>query len=580
MFRATAIAAAACAALLSSAAFAQAPSLAERAAELRELRSQELQRSNWYKAWYPDIATARKAAISLHDALIEADYDKGFLVLELEPEQIVSLQGFGFRIEPAHEHLALRRQHLQWLQQVAESRRAAGTQGEVGISSIPGYACYETVEETFAAAQGLATARPALAQWLDAGDSWQKATGRGGYDMGVLKITNSAVAGTKPKLFITSAIHAREYSTAPTALAFARWLIDGYGTNADATWIVDHHEVHLMLQSNPDGRKMAEGGLSWRKNTNTNYCRLRKNARGADLNRNFSFSWNATNGRGSSGNACSETYRGPSAASEPETQAMQNYMRSLWPDRRGPNLTDAAPADTSGVHIDIHSYAQLVLWPWGETTAPTGNGAALTAMGRRLAFFNGYTPEQSIGLYPTDGTSDGPSYGELGVATFTIEQGTSFFESCSTYESSTKPKNLPALVYAARVSRAPYQLPSGPDVATLALGGDASGAGVTAGTPVSLSASVTDTRFNNSNGTEPVQAIVAAEAYVDVPPWSAGAAAIPLAAADGAFNSTTEGVAGTLATTGLPAGQHLVYVRGRDASGAWGPVSAVFLRIK
>ncbi|MED5622395.1 M14 family metallopeptidase [Ideonella sp. BN130291] len=552
---------------------------ASRAAEHDALRQEELQRNHYFKAWFPDLATAHKAAISFHNELMEADYAKGYLVFELEPAQVAELRRFGFRVETSAEHVAQRRQMLQRLQRVAAEQRAQGQGGDVSVQSIPGFSCYETVEETFAAAQAFVSAHPTLAQWLDVGDSWEKTKGIGGYDMGVLKLTNSAIAGPKPKLFINSAIHAREYTTAPLNLEFARWLINGYGTNADATWILDHQEVHLMLQANPDGRKKAEAGLSWRKNTNTAYCRLRPNKRGADLNRNFEFSWNSTGGQGSSGNACNETYRGPSPASEPEDQAIQAYIRSLWPDRRGPNPSDPAPADTSGVHLDIHSYSQLVLWPWGNTTAPSGNATALQTMGRRLAWFNGYTPEQSIGLYPTDGTSDGPSYGELGVAAFTIELGTSFFESCTSYESSTKPKNLPALIYAARVARAPYQLPAGPDVTSVALAGDASGAGVPAGTPVSLSAAITDTHFNNSNGTEPVQNVVAAEAYIDVPPWSAGAVARPLAAADGAFNTPTENVAGTLATTGLAPGKHLVYVRGRDASGAWGPVSAVFLKV-
>ena len=548
--------------------------------QMRQLRELEKQRINFYKAWFPDLPTARKAAITFHNELIEADYDKGFLVLELQPADIATLQRFGFRVEAAPEYVAMRDDMLRRIQQAADERQRRGQSAAgVGVQSIPGFSCYETVEETFAVAQGFASSHPTLAQWVDAGDSWEKATGQGGYDMGVLKLTNSAVPGPKPKLLVTSAIHAREYTTAPLALEFARWLVNGYGTDADATWIMDHHEVHLLLQANPDGRKKAEGGLLWRKNTNTAYCGPNSNNRGADLNRNFSFSWNATNGQGSSGNPCNETYRGPSAASEPETQAIQDYARSLWPDRRGPGTTDPAPADTSGVHLDIHSYSQLVLWPWGHTTTPSGNATALQTMGRRLAYFNGYTPEQSIGLYPTDGTSDGPSYGELGVAAFTIELGKSFFERCFTYKRSTKPKNLPALIYAARVARAPYQLPGGPDVTSVSLGGGASGGGVPAGTLVPLSGSITDTHFNNSNGAEPVQAISAAEAYIDVPPWLAGAVALPLAAADGNFNTPTEGVAGTLSTAGLPAGKHIVYVRGQDASGQFGPVSAVFLNI-
>ena len=126
--------------------------------------------------------------------------------------------------------------------------------------------------------------------------------------------------------------------------------------------------------------------------------------------------------------------------------------------------------------------------------------------------------------------------------------------------------------------RAPYQLPAGPDATAVSLGGGRRG--VAAGTPVSLSAAITDTQFNNSNGTQPTQAVMAAEAYVDVPPWTAGAVPIPLAAADGNFDSPTEQVGGTLSTTGLAPGKHLVFVRGKAASGQFGPVSAGFLTIR
>ena len=105
-----------------------------------------------------------------------------------------------------------------------------------------------------------------------------------------------------------------------------------------------------MLQANPDGRKKAEGGLSWRKNTNQAYCGATSNSRGADLNRNFSFYWNScTPAQACSSNApCNLTYHGPSAASEPETQAVQTYMTSIFPDQRGEPLTSPAPADASG----------------------------------------------------------------------------------------------------------------------------------------------------------------------------------------------------------------------------------------
>lgn len=549
------------------------PSWAAADPVLQELE-QEKATDNVWKAYFPNLTVARKAAISFHEQLLEADYKGGFLVLQLDAADMDRLRAFGFRFERATEFVIRRNRALTQFQ-IARAQRVPGAPEP---QSIPGYACYETVEETFAAGDALIAARPQLASWVNAGSSWLKTQGAGGYDMKVLKLTNAAVAGDKPKLFINAAIHAREYTTAPLVLEFARWLVNGWGTNADATWILNHHEVHLMLHTNPDGRKKAETGLSWRKNVNNNHC-ANTNTRGIDLNRNFSFTWNSTAGQGSSGAQCDLTYRGPAAGSEPETQAVQNYIRSLWPDRRGPAQGDAAPADTSGIHLDIHSFSQLVLWPWGETATPSGNATALQTLGRRLAWFNGYTPMQSIGLYPTDGTSDAPSYGELGVASFTIELGTAFFESCTSYNNTTKPANLPALIYAAKVVRTPYLTPAGPDVLTPTLSDNATDVGVAAGMPVTLGASATDTRFNQSNGTEATQAIAAAEYTIDTPPWDAAAAPQPLAAADGSFNASTEALTGTVNTSGLAPGRHIVYVRARDAAGAWGPVSAVFLNI-
>jgi len=547
-------------------------------AEVLQALEAEKSQDNLWKAYFPSREIGRKAAISFHANLLESQWEQGYLVMELDAEEMDRLRAFGFRFERAAEFIAARNKRLTMLQMLQAGRVA----GSAEPTSIPGYTCYETVEETFTAGDGLIAARPLLASWVDAGDSWLKTQGAGGYDLRVLKLTNSArvPAGgaTKPKLFINSAIHAREYTTAPLVLSFARWLVDGYGVNADATWILDHHEVHLMLHANPDGRKRAETGLSWRKNVNNNFC-ANTNTRGVDLNRNFTFQWNSTGGAGSSGTACNLNYRGPSAGSETETQAIEAYIRSLWPDRRGPGLNDAAPADTSGIHLDIHSFSQLVLWPWGTTNSPAPNGAALQTLGRKFAFFNGYQPTQSIGLYATDGTSDGPSYGELGVAAFTFELGTSFFQSCAVYDSTIKPGNLPALIYAAKVVRTPYLTPAGPDVTALALAAGAEAPGVAAGTPVALTATVSDARFNNSNGAEAVQAIAGAEYSFGLAPWESGAVMRPLAAADGSFDAVTENITGSIDTTGLPAGRHLVYVRGRDASGALGAVSAAWITV-
>lgn len=128
---------------------------------------------------------------------------------------------------------------------------------------------------------------------------------------------------------------------------------------ADATWILDHHEVHLLLQANPDGRKKAETGLSWRKNTNTNYCGPTSNNRGADLNRNFTYSWNSTGGTGSSGNECDITYRGIGPASEAEVQAIENYVRRCGRISAAPPLATprrAPPAEYTSIFTAMRNW--------------------------------------------------------------------------------------------------------------------------------------------------------------------------------------------------------------------------------
>jgi carboxypeptidase T len=553
----------------------------ESADEIRDLMSQEQQQNNVYKVTFPSPQLARRAAISFHESVLEVHYADGYLIMQLDADTRARLESFGFVLQTADDWLAQRNARLERFKARAGIALLGQAAQGADPESIDGFPCYETVEETFDEAKALVSKYPKLAEWIDVGDSWQKARGNGGYDIRVLKLTNSAEGGKKPKLFINTAIHAREYATAPLALAFARRLTKGYGSDADVTWIMDHHEVHLMLHTNPDGRKKAETGLLWRKNTNTSYCGPSSPLRGADLNRNFTLTWNFTQGVGSSGNECSEVYRGPSAGSEPETQAMEDYVRSLWPDRRGDDLDDKAPNNTSGVHIDIHSVAQLVLWPYGERSKPAPNGPAMEEMGRRLAYFNGYTPDVSIGLYPTDGTTDSVSYAELGVPSFTIELGeTSFFESCARYESKVRPDNLPALLYAAKVVRTPYITPGGPDVTQVKLSDNAADEPVPAGTKVKLTANTTDLRFNNSNGKADTHAITQAEYTIDTPPWQSAAKAVALNAADGRFDSKTEDATGTIDTTGLRSGKHLVFVRARDASNTWGPVTASFLRIR
>jgi carboxypeptidase T len=511
----------------------------------------------------------------LGDVFGHIDYDGATGVARVEAGALardrLAARGIGWQVDAAR----------------TAALRAFVDDGIAGLRAIPGYACYRTVEETFDTMAALAKAHPRLVEIVDIGDTWQAENGGDGYPVRVLRLGNRRPAAQpRPVFFALSSIHAREYTPAELMTRFAEQLLAGYGTDADATWLLDHNEFHLLLQANPDGRKRAEQNVLWRKNRNLTHCPQADDFPdsswhpGVDLNRNFPVNWNIG---GSSGFACDQTYRGPGASSEPETQAVVEYVRSIFPDRRpGDPATPSTPADadTQGLFLDMHSYTGLVLWPWGGPGV-TGNNAAFVHLGRRLAWFNDYKPKQSVELYVTDGTTIDFAYGELGVPAFTFEIGTDFFQDCGTFQNTILPHNLASLRYAARVLHAPYQLPAGPEARDVA----ASQSTAVQGEIVEITATVDDTRsWNGEPGEEPdppneFHSIASAALHVNHLPWQSGSP-LPMAAVDGAFDEPAEQVRVSVDTTDLEPGRHLLVVQGTDASGQAGPPSAVFLHVE
>jgi hypothetical protein len=499
----------------------------------------------------------------------EVKHPGGYLVSLVRPEQLQQLLQAGYRVE------------------IDEVKTGEMTLPHLSLpgqtDGIPGLPCYRTVEETYASMADIVTGYPNLATLMDIGDSWDKSTlgGPSGYDIYALVLTNKMIPGPKPKFFLMAEIHARELPTAELAMRFAEYLVQDYGLNPDVTWLLDYFEVHILPMTNPDGRKMVEPNLPtrvpWRKNTdNDDGCTTSPNY-GTDLNRNHSFHWG---GVGSSGDPCSVTYRGPSSNSEPETRAIQTYVNSIFPDQRGPAETDPAPKDAMGVFITLHSYGELVLFPWGFTPDPPPNDTELETLGRKFGFFNKYQVCQSGEdgcIYLTSGSSDDWAYGRLGVAAYTFEMGTSFFQSCSVFENTVLPNNLPALLYAFKASRRPYQNPTGPETLNALI----TPTWVISGTLVTLSASADDTRFDSNDwGNEPSQNISAARYSIDTPSWITETLTLPMSASDGAYNESVEGIQASINTSKMAAGRHIIFIESQDAIGNWGVPTAVFLWIE
>ena len=544
------------------------------------------------EAHFGDQAALQRAARHFDHVIV--DRKRNTLRVETNDAGIAALQAEGLSLQIDVAASAR-------VQAIAEQVGAAAAQGR-GIDSIPGFECYRTVEETYATLADLASDPRDIARLDDLGPSWKRAHDpTEGYEMQAIDITNFATAASdpdRPQFAAYFSIHAREYAPAEIGTRFAEWLVHNYGIDPEATWLVDHNEFHLVTPANPDGRKQAEQQIYWRKNDDQidGNCdgdpNIDTDGDGIDLNRNFPFHWNFGNG-GSSGFVCDETYRGPLAASEPETQNLFQYVAGtctpdgacsggIFADHRTgsmepPNHLDdgnTAPDDTRGFFLDMHSNAALVLWPWGDTATDSPNVGGLTTLGRRIAWFNGYTPEQSNELYLTDGTTDDSMYGLLGVASYTIETGAEFFEDCSSFEGFTAPHNLAALRYIARSLHAPYLLPAGPDTVDVEVSSDL----VVPGDSVTVTAHIDSSRFNQSNGSQTVNNIFSAGVFFDVLPWDTDAI-LPMDAADGAFDSPAETAVATLDNVGGASGRHFVYVQASDTAANSGTPNAAFFDV-
>ncbi len=214
-----------------------------------------------------------------------------------------------------------------------------------------------------------------------------------------------------------------------------RTLCEGYGVDPEITFLVDNREIYFVPVINPDGYVYNEqqspgGGGMWRKNRRapTGGCY------GVDLNRNYPYQWG---GVGSSSDPCSDTYRGPSAASEPEVQALINFHNSL----------DVI------THDSYHSVAGLILLPWSYTTEHTPHDAQFRQMGYAMQAFCGYTVGQPPEvLYACSGTTTDWAYYQNTTFSFCTEVDGSGFWPTNAEVPGLVAENIPKCLYLMKVA--------------------------------------------------------------------------------------------------------------------------------
>lgn len=250
------------------------------------------------------------------------------------------------------------------------------------------FGIFHTYDEMIVAIDALHAAYPSITTDKQViGTTWE---GRAIYAMKISD--NPNVDEDEPEVLFDAVHHAREIMTVEVILDYMNWLCSNYGTDPEATLLVDTREIWFVPVVNPDGFVYNEttnplGGGLWRKNRRDDLgvCV------GVDLNRNYPFEWGNTSG--ASPDPCSDVYFGPGSASELETQAMINFINS----------------HEFVTHNSYHSVAALILHPWGYTFDLHPEWATFQALGSEMSRDNGYpvgTAGDLLGYLASGGTFD------------------------------------------------------------------------------------------------------------------------------------------------------------------------------
>ncbi|XP_005402500.1 PREDICTED: carboxypeptidase A1 [Chinchilla lanigera] len=199
------------------------------------------------------------------------------------------------------------------------------------------YATYHTLEEIHDFVDLLVSENPQLVSKIQIGNTYE------GRPIYVLKFSTGG--NNRPAIWIDTGIHSREWVTQASGVWFAKKITEDYGQDPAFTAILDSMDIFLEIVTNPDGFAFTHSkNRLWRK---TRSLTAGSSCVGVDPNRN----WDAGFGKaGASSNPCSDTYHGKFANSEVEVKSIVDFVQSHG------NIK---------AFISIHSYSQLLLYPYG-----------------------------------------------------------------------------------------------------------------------------------------------------------------------------------------------------------------------
>jgi hypothetical protein len=293
------------------------------------------------------------------------------------------------------------------------NRRGRTVSAQAAAQAVGGYNVYRSWDEPGGIRDGLyrvARSNPDVVKLKVLGRSVQ------GRELIALKVTRSARQkrdGSRPAVLYSSNQHAREWISLEVNRRLLHYFVDGW---RERDWeirrLLGRTELWFVISANPDGYQYTfDTERLWRKTLRDNNGDGQITVGdGVDPNRNFAEHWGYDN-EGSSPDPADETYRGPSAASEPETQAVQGLI-----DRIRPKFQS-----------NLHSFGEWLLYPQGWQVGTLDADYPLyVALGGTDAnsAIPGWNPGQSADtLYVTNGETTDYAETSTGTVAYTPELG-------------------------------------------------------------------------------------------------------------------------------------------------------------
>lgn len=350
-----------------------------------------------------DDKNSLEKLLSLGVAADHGEVKKGtWIITDLSEEEINIAKNAGFSIEILIEDVISFYENQNKFSVKSEESRSICSGSSTNIVTPSNFALgsmggFMTYAEILANLDSMAARYPSLITVKQQIHTFQTHEGRPIYWVKISDNPNNNE--NEPEVLYDALHHAREAASVSQLIYYMWYLLENYNSNAEIKYLVDNLEMYFVPCVNPDGyirnqTTNPNGGGMWRKNRRNNG----NGTFGVDLNRNYGYNWGYDNS-GSSPNTSSDTYRGPSAFSEPETQAMKWFCEN----------------HQFKFALNYHTYGDLLIYPWGyELSIYTPDSAEFVNFAEIMTQDNNYlygTGDQTVG-YVTNGDSDDWMYGE------------------------------------------------------------------------------------------------------------------------------------------------------------------------